>query len=125
MKNQFEERAAGYSTPMPSWEEIVQMMYDKDLDCWSDEIARVIYNPEHTERFLILKSERGFYKYVYEKLCQFDEEDWTYIGNQPGALPAAWNMVGDHCVSLFSDIEEALEAIKALPEYKIYFLAED
>ena len=72
-----------------------------------------------------MKSEHGYYKYVYEILHQFDEEEWMYIGSHPGALPAMWEQVGDNCVSLFSGMEEALEAIKALPEYKLYFLSED
>ena len=72
-----------------------------------------------------MKSEHGYYKYVYEILHQFDEEEWMYIGSQPGAFPAMWEPVGDNCVSLFSGMEEALEAIKALPEYKLHFLSED
>lgn len=55
-----------------SWEEIVPMMYDKGLDSRSDEIVRVVYNPEHSERFIIMKSEHGYYKYVYETLTEYD-----------------------------------------------------
>ena len=125
MKNPFRKRTARHIAPMPYWEEIVPMMYDKGLDCWSDEIVRVVYNPEHSKRFIIMKSEHGYYKYVYEIPHQFDEEEWMYIGSQLGALPAMWEPVGDNCVSLFSGMEEALEAIKALPEYKLHFLSED
>ena len=125
MKNPFRKHTARHIAPMPSWEEIVPMMYDKGLDGWSDEIVQVVYSPEHSERFIIMKSEHGYYKYVYEILHQFDEEEWMYIGSQLGALPAMWEPVGDNCVSLFSGMEEALEAIKALPEYKLHFLSED
>lgn len=109
---------------MPSWEEIVPMMFNQGLDGWTEEIVQVIYNPEHIKRFVILKSEHGYYTYVYEILHQFDEEEWMNIENQPGALPAMWEPVGDSHASLFSGIEEALEAVKALPEYKLHFLAE-
>ncbi len=109
---------------MRSWEEIVPIMFKQGLDGWTDEIVQVIYNPEHIKRFVILKSKHGYYKYVYEILRQFDEEEWMYIGNQPGALPAMWEPVGGSHVSLFSGIEETLEAVKALPEYKQHFLTE-
>ncbi len=32
-----------------------------------------------------------------------------------------WEPVGDSRVSLFFGIEETLEAVKALPEYKLHF----
>lgn len=124
MKKLFGKQTTKLITPMPSWEEIVPMMYDQGLGGWTDEIVQVIYNPEHIKRFVILKSEHGCYKYVYEILRQFDEEEWMYIGNHPRALPAMWEPVGDSRVSLFSGIEETLEAVKALPEYKLHFLAE-
>ena len=125
MKNPFKKRITRHITPMPSWEEIVPMMYDQGLGGWADEIVQVIYNPEHTERFVIVKSMRGYYKYAYEVLHQFDEEEWRYVGNQPGALPAMWETVGDGHTSLFSGLKEALSAIKALPEYKQHFYTEE
>ena len=124
MKKLFKKRTARHITPMPSWEEIVPMMFNQGLDGWTDETVQVIYNPEHTKRFVILKSEHGYYKYVYQILHQFDEEEWLYTGSQPGALPAMWEPVGDSQVSIFSGIEETLEVIKALPEYKLHFSEE-
>ena len=28
---------------MPEWNEIVEMLYDKSLDCFDDEVVKVIY----------------------------------------------------------------------------------
>ncbi len=109
---------------MPAWEDIVTAMYNKGLDGWSDEIVHVMYNSDNTKRFVILKSERGYYKYVYEILYQFDEEEWMYIGSQPEALPAMWEPTGSSSLSLFSDIDEIIKAVKALPEYRLHFSAE-
>ena len=125
MKNPFRKQTARHITPMPSWKEIVPMMYDKGLDGWLDEIVQVIYNPDCSKRFIVLKSEHGYYEYTYEILHQFDEEEWQYIGNQPGALPAMWEPIGNSCVSLFSDVDGAIEDIKVSPEYKLYFLTEE
>ena len=32
--------------PRPSWETVVEMMYDKHLDAFSDEVVKVIYSKE-------------------------------------------------------------------------------
>lgn len=125
MKNPFQKRTEKHVTPMPSREEIVSMMFDQGLDQRVDEIVQVIYNPEHTERFVILKSEHDYYKYIFERLHQFDEEEWMYIGNLPGALPAMWKPTDDSHVSLFSSKEETLNAIRILPEYKSHFSAKE
>ena len=42
MKNPFRKHTARHIAPMPSWEEIVPMMYDKGLDGRSDEIIREV-----------------------------------------------------------------------------------
>lgn len=110
---------------MPSWEEIVPMMYDKGLDGRLDEIVQVIYNSDRSKRFIILKSEHGYYKYIYEVLHQFDEEERMYIGNRPGALPAKREPIGNSRVSLFSDVDGVPENMKASPEYKLHFLTEE
>ena len=106
---------------MPSWAEIVPMMYDKGLDGWQDEVVRVIYNSEQTGRFVILKNRHGCYRYVLEILHPFDEDEWSCIGSQPGALPAMWRTADTGGVSLFSDMDEALKAVKATPEYMAFF----
>ena len=114
--------AADSLIPLSSWEKIAEIMYDKDLDNRNDEVVQVMYSPDRTERFIILKSDGGHYKYCFEVLQAFDNDEWKYICEQPGALPAMW--VQPACnsgISLFSGEKEVLDAVKALPEYKTYF----
>lgn len=109
-------------TPLPSWDEIVDIMYDKDLDNRNDEVVQVMYSPDRTKRFMILKSDGGYYKYCFEVLQAFDDDEWKYICEQPGALPAMWvQPAGNQGLSLFSGIKEVTDAVKALPEYELYF----
>ncbi len=76
--------------PMPPYDEIVKSLYDKEL-IYPDsiKICQVIYSKDKSKRFVVLKSNKGFFKYTYEEVCVFDELDWTsyyaYIENiKPG-----------------------------------------
>ena len=108
---------------IPPFPEIVEMMFDKGLSFSEDmQVIKVIYNEEKTRRFILLKSVNGYYKYTYEELCVFDEEEWMYICNQENAVPAWWNPK-DHsfAYSFFGTEEEALTMLMQEGEYKQYF----
>ena len=110
--------------PMPPYDEIVKSLYDKELNYPdSIKICQVIYSKDKSKRFVILKSNKGFFKYTYEEVCVFDELDWTslyaYIENiQPG-----WWESKDHsfAYSFFGTEQEAVEALKRETEYKQFF----
>lgn len=108
--------------PMPSWETIVEMMYDKQLDAFADEVTNVIYSNDRSMRYVILKNEKGFFTYQLEAIYQCDEYDWSYVCYNDNALPALWEpfrgIVGK---SFFEKPEELLKELKAEPEYKNYF----
>ena len=98
------------------------MMYDKGLSTFCDEIAEVIYNRDRTKRFVVLKSINGYYKYAYEELYAFDEEEWMYIGTQPDALPAMWMAPNSwQGTSLYFNYDDTLKEIRVTPEYRTYF----
>ena len=42
----FKKKLKEETPPMPSWETVVEMMYDKHLDAFSDEIVKVIYSKD-------------------------------------------------------------------------------
>ena len=63
---------------MHEWNEIVEMLYDKSLNCFDDEVVKVIYSKDKAKRYIVLKSDRGFFTYRLEKIYQFDEEEWRY-----------------------------------------------
>ncbi len=109
-------------SPIPPWDEIVEMMYDAQLDAYDNEVVRVIYSADRTMRYVILQDEKGFYTYHLEAIYPFDEDEWKYIFSGNSALPAMWepfhNIWG---LSIFSDEQELLREMKAEPEYKRYF----
>ena len=108
--------------PRPSWETVIEMMYDKHLDAFSDEIAKVIYSKDRSMRYVVLKDEKGFFTYQLEAIYQYDEDEWKYIYSHDNALPAMWEpfrgIVGK---SFFENMDELLKELNAEPEYKSYF----
>ena len=107
---------------MPSWETVVEMMYDKHLDAFSDEVVKVIYSKDRWMRYVVLKDEKEFFTYQLEAIYQYDEDEWKYICSHDNVLPAMWEpfrgIVGK---SVFENIDELLNELKAEPEYKQYF----
>ena len=107
---------------MPPWAELVEMMYDKSLDAFVDEVVRVVYSADNTMRYVVLKDEKGLFTYQLEAIYQFDADEWKYICSNNVALPAMWEpfsgIVGK---SFFENEEELLKEMKEEPEYKQYF----
>ena len=54
--------------PLPSWSEAVSVMYNKQLNCFGDELVDVLYTPDKTKRFVLLKSDKGYFRFVYSQL---------------------------------------------------------
>lgn len=106
----------------PPWEEIIEAMYDKDLSFTEGtEVIKVIYSKDKSKRFIILKSDKGFFKYVYEELCLFDEEERMYFHNNEN-IYAYWSPNDPSFAYSFFDTEEnAFSALISEPEYKKYF----
>ena len=118
----FKKKVVVEIPPMPSWETVVEMMYDKHLDAFSDEVVKVIYSKDRSMRYVVLKDEKDFFTYQLEAIYQYDEDEWNYICVRDNALPAMWapfsGIVGK---SIFENIDELLKEIKTEPEYKQYF----
>lgn len=108
--------------PMPSWSEIVEMMFDKKLDAFSDEVICVIYSVDKSMRYVVLKSEKGHFTYQLEAIYKYDEDEWIYNRSQNDVLPAMWEPFrGVVSKSFFESEEELLKEMKEEPEYKQYF----
>ena len=108
---------------MPPWNEIVELMHDKNLDLFCDEIINVIYSKDNTMRYVILKNKKGLLRYKLEVLHQFDEEAWQYLCMDNDVLPAMWESHYDKSgVSLFVNEEELMKDLKSQSEYKIYYI---
>lgn len=107
---------------MPPWAEIVEMMYDKHLDSFVNEVVRVVYSADKTMRYVVLKDEKGLFTYQLEAIYQFDEDEWKYFYADKDALPAMWNPISRIAwKSVFENEEELLKEMKEEPEYKQYF----
>ena len=109
------------SRPMPSRAEIIEIMRDKQLS-FSDEVIRVLYNAEGDKRFVVLKRDDGLFRYLYERLEPFNEEEWIYISRDENALPGNWIRIGRQ-VSLFGTEREAWNDLMLSPEYMAFFSA--
>ena len=118
----FKKKSKEETPTMPSWETVVEMMYDKHLDAFSDEVVKVIYSKDRSMRYVVLKDEKDFFTYQLEAIYQYDEDEWNYICVRDNALPAMWapfsGIVGK---SIFENIDELLKEIKTEPEYKQHF----
>ena len=110
------------TTPMPSWSDIVEIMYDKGLDSFSDEVVCVIYSTDKAKRYVVLKDTKGLFKYQLEAIYQFDEDEWKNLCSKKDAFPAIWEPFrGNVGKSFFEAKDELLKEMKQEPEYKQYF----
>ena len=107
---------------MPSWESIVEMMRDKHLDAFADEVVDVIYSKDSSMRYVILREENGLFTYQLEAIYQYDKDEWKYICSHDNALPAMWEPLrGIVGKSIFKNTNDLLKELKSEPEYKQYF----
>ena len=105
--------------PMPEWNEIVEMLYDKNLDFLDSTVEKVIYSKDKSKRYVVLKSDKGFFTYRLEKIYQLDEEEWSYRCSFD-LTPAFWQDVDNGSKSIFSTLEDALNELKHEAEYKFF-----
>ena len=118
----FRRKTTANIPPMPPWENIVELMYDRALDFGSAEVVTVIYSADRSMRYVILKNEKNLFYWQLEKISPYDEEEWKYISSDEGTLPAMWTQVGRlGRQSFFKHIEDLLKELKTEPEYLQYF----
>ena len=109
---------------MPPYDEIVKSLYDKELNYLDSlKICRVIYSKDKSKRFVILESDKGFFKYTYEEVCVFSEFDWTSYFGYIENIEHGWWEPKDRsfAYSFFGTEEEALKELKFESEYKLFF----
>ncbi len=110
---------------IPPWEEIVEIMHDKNLQ-FSDEVVQVLYSRDNSKRYIILMGNRGgygdFYKYSLEQIYLFDEEELNLMASNGDTLPAYWSTVGGFdSSSFFGTVKEALTELHSEPMFKTFF----
>lgn len=105
------------------FDEIVKDLYDKDLMFSDDlEIVKVIYSKDRSKRFILLKSKNGYYKYTYEEIYVYDEDEWNKIGCKVNSYPAFWEPKDSKFGhSFFGTEDEAMSSLVHEAEYKSFF----
>lgn len=101
-------------------EKMYDKMYDKSLDCFQDEIQKVIYSKDKSMRYVIIKKDNGIFYYVFEKIELYDEYEFEYSENNINAPPAMWITDNSHS-SFFETFEDAIQNLKFEAEYMQYF----
>ena len=118
----FKRKSKASISPMPSWKTVIEMMYDKHLDAFTDEVVDVIYSKDRSMRYVVLKSDNNLLTYQLEAIYQFDEDELKYICSHDNVLPAMWEpfrgIVGK---SFFESTEELRKEMESEAEYKQYF----
>ncbi len=108
--------------PIPPFEDIVKMMYDKDLPTSKKyKIVKVIYNKQNTKRFILLEGER-YYKYLYQELCLCNQNEWEYVYHHGVTCPAYWEPCSILSNSFFHSREQAMAELQQEPIYKRFFV---
>ena len=117
----FPKKQAACTVSFPTREEIIAHMQDEGLSSFSDTVVRKIASSDRSKRILILRSDHGYYKTVYEEIRVWNEEEWKYC---PDIYPAHWQPVDSplNGRSFYGTEGEAMEAITASFEYNAYFL---
>lgn len=121
-KKLFGKKTQKFIPPMPSWDTIVEVMYDKQLDVFPDEVVKVVYSKDQTMRYVVLKKKDALFTYQLQAVYQIDEDEWKYIFSDDKVLPATWeSIIGIDRWSFFESEEALLKEMKAEAEYKQYF----
>ena len=117
----FPKKHAIVSREMPSWEEIVSHMQGQELSFFTDTIVRVIPSKDRAQRIILLQSNHGFYKIVFEEIRVWEEEEWNCCGDS-SRYPAWWEPVdAPFSRSIYGTQEEAIHGVMESHEYKAYF----
>ena len=120
----FSKKQPVYRPKMPTWDEIIEHMQGQELSFFADTIVQVFLSKDRSKRILILRSDHGYYKTVYEEIRVWDEDEWSYFCNDPDRYPAWWEPV-DSAIngkSFYGTADEARKAVIASYEYKAHFV---
>lgn len=114
------------SFDFPARDEIIQMMFDKDLDSWNGEVQNVIYSIDKTKRFVILKN-KNVYKYTFQEIHFFDYDEYAWFcadSLEPNkVMPAYWESEDTAgAYSFFGTLEETMKNMCLDPNYITYFV---
>lgn len=106
--------------PALSPEQIAEIM--KGIAPEYDEKAvQILYSTDGLKRFVILRSPRSYFRYMYETahiLTAEERRDYGYTRKDP---PAVWKAAKSADIPLFSTEEETVDAVRETAEFKEFF----
>lgn len=117
----FKKDAKEKLTKLPSFEEAVKHLYGEECS-YADTVVEVIYSKGGEYRFVVLKSDKGFFWVTLETVRMYDEEEWNYFCYDD-RYPAWWEPVWSfNSKSMYGSLDIALSEMKSSVEYKTYFI---
>ena len=119
----FPKKQPVFRREMPTWEEILDHMQGEEPAFFADTVVHIILSNDRSKRIVILQSDHGYYKVVYEEICVWDEDEWNYFCNDPDRYPAWWEPVTSsiNSKSFYGTEDDAIKAVTNSHEYKMYF----
>ncbi|MBQ3128623.1 MAG: hypothetical protein IJC13_06260 [Clostridia bacterium] len=107
---------------MISWEKAVEMLYDKQLDTFS-QLIKVIYSKDKSMRYVVFKDDRGLLSYELEAIYPYDDNANKTVRMCGDEVSAYWTTYevrkGN---SFFDNQKELLAQIESEHEFKQYFI---
>ena len=119
-KRLLHKKAQIETPPLPSWDEIVELMYDKELN-FVNQVVQVIYAKDKERRYVITHNKEGLLFYQLEILYMIDEDEWQYNCLNKNEVPAHWEPDWNSQKSVFNSMDELMMDLKSQPEYKLHF----
>ncbi len=107
---------------IPTWDEVVESMYGKAL-AYADEVVEVIYSADKSRRYVVLKSDVGYFTYISERLHARSEDELNYFPD--GSELGYWLPENDGAKHIFDTYEHAKAELRSEPEYIRYFVSRD
>lgn len=107
---------------VPTWDEVVESMYGKAL-AHADEVVEVIYSADKSRRYVVLKSDVGYFTYISERLHARSEDELNYFPD--GSELGYWLPENDGAKHIFDTYEHAKAELRSEPEYIRYFVSRD
>lgn len=119
----FPKKQPVFRRKMPTWEEILDHMQGKEPAFFADAVVRIILSNDRSKRIIILQSDHGYYKAVYEEIRVWDEDEWNYFCNDPDWYPAWWEPATSsiNSKSFYGTEDDAIKAVTNSHEYKMHF----
>ncbi len=97
-------------------------MYGRAL-AYADEVVEVIYSSVKSRRYVVLKSDVGYYTYISERLHARSEDELNYFPDDSEL--GYWLPENDGAKHIFDTYEHAKAELRSEPEYIRNFIVRD